>query len=502
MLVEMHCHAEEHSPCSAVSAVDLVRQVFAKNLQGIVFTDHHYLWSDDELRAVRRASEVPDHFMILSGQEVWTPELGDVLVYGATEALPHGTPLADVRERFPEAALVWAHPYRKGKRPAPEDLKSTLIDGVEVFNSGHTVRENSMGLQDWHRERFTALAGTDTHGGSYAGLYPTHFDHTVRTIQELALEIRNGRCRPFLKEIPHAGANSQVIEVTIGTKGLDEVRERIIIKEISNVHKWRSAERAFRIMDAIARQGFDGGTYRVPKPIDEDPASMTLIEQGLRGKSLFDKLLTADDEDGREYVIMAAEWLARLHSCCLRITPAGEFLDKEAARLERYLERFTEMHHRQTRKAREIIDAVRTGEAAIVREHGESMVQGHGDFHPKNIFVGQDNLENRATRFVAAIDFESSYVLPRAFDVGCFLAQFRNQFFSHQHILLRYPEELFLDTYLKSAEMVEPDFLRQVELFRARTNMSIAAYLIKVGLGDSEDLWRVLVEAERAISHL
>ncbi len=502
MLVEMHCHSEEHSPCSAVSAVELVRQVFAKNLQGIVFTDHHYLWDEDELRGVRRASEVPDHFMILSGQEVWTPELGDVLVYGATEALPQGTPLAEVRGRFPEAALVWAHPYRKGKRPAPENLKSTLIDGVEVFNSGHTVRENSMGLQDWHRERFTALAGTDTHGVSYAGLYPTHFDHTVRTIQELALEIRSGRCRPFLKEIPHAGANSQVIEVTIGTKGLDEVRERIIIKEISNVHKWRSAERAFRIMDAIAQQGFDGGTYRVPKPIDEDPASMTLIEQGLRGKSLFDKLLTADDEDGREYVIMAAEWLARLHGCCLRITPAGEFLDKEASRLERYLERFTEMHHRQTRKAREIIDAVRAGETAIAREHGEVMVQGHGDYHPKNIFMGQDSLENRATRFVAAIDFESSYVLPRAFDVGCFLAQFRNQFFGHQHILQRYPEELFLDAYLRSAETVETDFLRQVELFRARTNMSIAAYLIKVGLGDSEDLWRVLVEAERAISHL
>ena len=45
------------------------------------------------------------------------------------------------------------------------------------------------------------------------------------------------------------------------------------------------------------------------------------------------------------------------------------------------------------------------------------------DFHPKNIFLGQDNQENRDTLFIAAIDFESSLVLPRAFDVGCFLAQ-------------------------------------------------------------------------------
>lgn len=502
MLVEMHCHTAEHSSCSAVSAVELVRQVFAKNLQGIVLTDHHYLWNDDELIDVRRASEVPDHFLLLSGQELWTPELGDVLIYGAAETLPEGTSLAEVRARFPDAALVWAHPYRKGKRPTLAALRNPLIDGVEIFNSGHTVRENSLGLQDWHRERFTALAGTDTHGGSYAGLYPTHFDHSVRSIQELAREIRSGRCRPFLKEIPHAGANSQVIEVTIGTKGLDEVRERIIIKEISNAHKWKSAERAFRIADTIARHGFDGGTYRVPRPIDEDPASMTLIEQGLRGKSLFDKLLTADVEDGREYIVLAAEWLSRLHGCGLRITPADEFLSKEALRLERYLERFTEIGHRQTRKAREIIEAVRAEEVAIAGKHGESMVQGHGDFHPKNIFLGQDILENRSTRFVAAIDFESSYVLPRAFDVGCFLAQFRNQFFTHQHILRRYPEKLFIEAYLKNSGAAEPDFLRQVELFRARTNMSIAAYLIKVGMGESEDLWRVLVEAERAITHL
>jgi hypothetical protein len=39
-----------------------------------------------------------------------------------------------------------------------------------------------------------------------------------------------------------------------------------------------------------------------------------------------------------------------------------------------------------------------------------------------------------------------------------------------------------------------------VELFFARSNLSIAAYLIKVGMGGSEDLWRVLLEAEQALS--
>lgn len=500
--MEMHCHTSEHSSCSNVSALALVRQVFAKGLQGVVFTDHHYLWSDGEIKAVRRAAGVPDHFLIFSGQEVSTPELGDVLVYGATETLMPGTSLAEMREWFPDAAFVWAHPYRNGRKPAPKDLLNPVLDGIEIFNSNQTVRENSRGLQDWHRERFTAIGGTDTHGESYAGLYPTHFDHVVRHIHELAAEIRHGRCRPFLKEIPRSGANSQVTEVTIGAKGQDEVRERIIIRTIDSTQKWATASRAHHIMEELVRHGFDSGTYRIPLPIDEDPNSMTLYEQGLRGKSLFDKLLTAEITDGTRYVTLAAGWLARLHNCRLQLTSPREFMQKETQRLAKYLERFSEIRHRQTRKAREILEAVQEEEQRIVNEQWMFMVQGHGDFHPKNVFIGQDSQENRATLFVAAIDFESSYVLPRAFDVGCFLAQFRNQFFSHREILAAYPEDLFLNAYLETADAVDTDFMRQIELFRARANMSIAAYFIKVGMGDSEDLWRVLVEAERALGHV
>lgn len=86
------------------------------------------------------------------------------------------------------------------------------------------------------------------------------------------------------------------------------------------------------------------------------------------------------------------------------------------------------------------------------------------------------------------------------FDVGCFLAQFRNRLYHHPHILASLPEELFLRACGDEAGGLAPDFLRQVELFRARTNLSIAAYLIKVGMEDSADLWRVMLEAERSLS--
>jgi predicted metal-dependent phosphoesterase TrpH/aminoglycoside/choline kinase family phosphotransferase len=502
MLLELHCHTSEHSRCSVVGAADLIRQVHAKGLQGLVFTDHHYLWPVEELHEVRREAGVPDHFLIFSGQEVTTSDSGDVLVYGAPRSIRRGSALKTIRARCPEAALVLAHPFRNGERPGPEKLLNPLLDAVEIFSANHTVSENSRGLQAWHTHKFTAIAGTDTHGPGYAGTYPTLFDHPVATVENLVGELRKGRCRPFFKEIPKAGSQLQVSEITIGTKGADEVRERIIIKSLRDRSKWKSAARAYEIMRVVAEHGFSGGTYRVPRPIDADPESMTLIEQGLRGKTLFEKVLGADAESARHFVQLAAEWLAKLHNCRLQVTPPGEFLDNDEKRLDRYVRRFAEITHPHTRRARETKKAVRRTELDLFQRHSEHLVQGHGDYHPKNIYIGQDRLDNWETLYVAAIDFDSSACLPPAFDVGTFLAQFRNQLFAYPHILREVPEEVFLNAYLAMSTVAGPDFLRQVELFRARTNLGIAAFLIKLGLGDSENLWRVLVEAERAMAHV
>lgn len=498
MLIEMHSHTAEYSACSSIQALDLVRQVHRKGLQGIILTDHHYLWKQDQLQSLRHAAGVPEHFLIMGGQEVSTPELGDVLVYGATGTLERGTSVGIIRENFPEAALVWAHPYRRSRQPHDDYL--TMLDAVEIFSSNHSVRENVRALRDWHRLRFTAIAGTDTHGSGYAGLYPTLFDHPVTTVNELAQEIKAGRCRPFLKEIPRSGANSLVTEVTIGAKGQDESRERIIIRTMSTRHKWQSAERAYHITEALVQHGFQGGTCRVPHPIDEDGTTMTLVEEGIRGKSLFEKLTTASRTDSRDYLQLTARWLARLHNLCLQITPVEEFLEREPVRLGKYAERFTEIHHAHSSRVTEILGVIQAEESRLFAQMPHLLVQGHGDFHPKNVIIGQDKQDNRDTLFVAAIDFESSLCLPPSFDVGCFLAQFRNQFFNHEELLTDLPESLFLEAYLEEAKGIPADFPKQVELFRARTNMSIAAYLVKLGLGDSANLWRVLVEAEQAMS--
>ncbi len=502
MILEMHCHTAEHSACSHVSAAEVAQHNFDIGLDGTVLTDHHYLWPPEEIKELRGGLKVPDYYLILSGQEVNTPELGDVLVFGADVSIEKGTPLEHIRGEFPDAAIIWAHPYRQEYVPPRDKLFHPLIDGVEIFSSNHTVAESNRGLRDWHNFRFAAIAGTDTHALSYAGLYPTIFDHPVSTVEELAGEIRAGRCRPFFREIPRAGSSStQVTEITIGTGRRGDIRERYVIKKHKDFAAWHSAARKSQVMDEIRRHGFEKGRFRVPKPLDSDRESLTTTEEGIRGKNLFDTLVEAGPREARECLEMAAEWLARLHNCRLRFAPPEEFFSDERKRLELYLSAFYRTDHHHSRRAQEIMDRVIEAELSLYGEHPEKLIQGHGDFHPKNIFIGQDS-DDPSSRFVAAIDFGASFTMPPAFDVGTFLAQFRNQLYGRQEVLAKVTETVFLQKYLSEARDLDADFLRQVEIFKARTSLSISYYLIKLKLGESENLWRVLVEAEHHLARL
>jgi aminoglycoside phosphotransferase (APT) family kinase protein len=504
MILEMHCHTSEHSSCSRIDAVTLVRRVYEKGLEGIILTDHHFLWTPEQLEQLRRHVGVPEIFLILAGQEVATSDAGHILVYGAKRTILENTPLSEIRKEFPEAAVVWAHPYRNGYLPPPERLLDPIFDGIEIFSSNLTISELHRALRDWHQYKFVAIGGTDAHSESYAGMYPTIFDHPVATIGELVTELKAGRCRPFFKEIPRSGTTgTQVVELTIGTKGKDDRRERLVIKSHRNPDSWKSAARTFRIMEEISRNCFQDDThFRMPRALAQDSAKMLLIEEGIRGKSLFERLLRANPETARLYVQMAAEWLAKLHNCRLHITPPGEFMQKEPQRLGHYVSILYRINHKHTQRVQEIADSVVQLERDLYLGHPERFVQGHGDYHPQNIFVGQDNPDDKETHFIAAVDFDSSYNMPPAFDVGTFIAQFRNQFFHYRDVGKKVNEDFFLDTYMQYVETTDNDFLAQVELFRARTNLSIIYFLIKVGLGDSEDLWRVMVEAEHSLTNL
>jgi predicted metal-dependent phosphoesterase TrpH len=500
MIVETHCHTSEHSTCSYVSAADLVRRVCEVGLQAIVLTDHHYLWSDKELAHLRRRAGVPAIFCILAGQEVETYDFGHILVYGARATIPAmRISLLQVREQNPEAAIIWAHPYRDKAIPHPDRLMDPLIDAVEVFTSNYTVLEAARALRDWHTCKFTATSGTDTHALSYAGAYPTIFDHPFDSIAGLVGEVQAGRCRPYFKEVPVATGTSSthVTAVTIGPEDT-KTAQKLVVKTFEDVRAWTAGERSHHIVEELYRHGFYHGPCRVARPLEKDPDSLSLIEERVTGRSLFDALIHAKPPQAVHYLEMAARWLSRLHNARLKITPAQEYLQIEPDRLEYYLKSLIETRHRFLDRVREIKDQVLQREIELIHTRPEVLIQGHGDFHAKNIFIGRD--EPDGNEYVTAIDFGSSYQLPRAFDVGTFLAQYINMFFRERHVQRCAPADIFLRAYLHHTRDLEEDFLAQVDLYKARTCLSILYYLGKVRMGGSENFWRILVEAERSLA--
>src|SRR5512138_2025616 len=103
MIVETHCHTSEHSRCSHVAAVDLVRRLCEAGIQIIVLTDHHYQWSEEELADLRRRAQLPEICRILAGQEVETYDFGHVLIYGAKATIPAlRVSLPQIREQYPD----------------------------------------------------------------------------------------------------------------------------------------------------------------------------------------------------------------------------------------------------------------------------------------------------------------------------------------------------------------------------------------------------------------
>ncbi|MBD3314194.1 MAG: phosphotransferase [Chitinivibrionales bacterium] len=488
MLIELHCHTARHSRCSRIDPVALVKRAEEKNIQGVVITEHHYVWKPEELKELRVKSEASRHFLILSAQEVGT-DFGHVLVFGVNESLRRNSSMADLRRDHPEAALVLAHPWRGGSSPSDERLTSTLLDGVEVFSGNQDVRENCRALARWHRLKFIATAGSDAHQVSAVGTLPTYFDHPVETIEELAEEIRNNRCRPYIKETIRSGGDTSVTKLSIGTKGEDEKRYRLVLRRTTNGENFDNYMYRSEVMRAVHEHGFSIGRYRVPAVLYADKRERLVIEEGMRGTSLYTILSTASREAGIEVFGMSARWIALLHRKKIHVTGKQTTVDKERSRFEAYRDNSVRTNNPHKEQIVDSIDFVQSREESLFTHAVNQFVQCHGDFQPQNILIGQDRSHDHTTLFVAAIDFGSSYEFPPAFDVGYFLAQFKFQFKGQPHIAERYPEDEFVREYVAEyGREPSKEFWNRIDLFRIRGNLSIINYLILIGKGAGDDV--------------
>ena len=106
MKFDLHIHTRRYSPDAVTNPYELVHAALAAGLDGIVITEHDWLWPERELEELRAAAP---QLVILAGVEV-TGRGGDVLCYGVTN--PFALP-----------------PHRRcgksGRAPGPRHLRSS-----------------------------------------------------------------------------------------------------------------------------------------------------------------------------------------------------------------------------------------------------------------------------------------------------------------------------------------------------------------------------------------
>lgn len=192
MKFDLHIHTRRHSSDAATDPFDLLKASVAAGLDGIVITEHDYMWPEEELAELREAEP---RLVILAGVEV-TGRGGDVLCYGITDplALPRGIPWGELcREVHRQGgAAVAAHPNR-WNQPFEKLLRDQQAepDGIEVMsnNMDRDLRERAAKLLEKY-PHFAQLGNSDSHDPRTVGCCYTDFDAEIRTAADLVAAIR------------------------------------------------------------------------------------------------------------------------------------------------------------------------------------------------------------------------------------------------------------------------------------------------------------------------
>jgi predicted metal-dependent phosphoesterase TrpH len=191
MKFDLHMHTTRHSPDSHMDPLALCRRALGLGLDGVVITEHDWLWTEPELDVLR---QLHPKLVILAGVEVSARE-GHFLAYGVTNpfAVPRGIGVAKLcREVHQQGGVVVAaHPFRWGqpfrdivRRERPE------LDGLELMTNnmdGECRRQAA----EVHRDLGVAgLGSSDAHAEDVLGFCYTDFSVPVRSTAELVAAIR------------------------------------------------------------------------------------------------------------------------------------------------------------------------------------------------------------------------------------------------------------------------------------------------------------------------
>ena len=205
LVIDLHVHTSEASPCSSAPLGDLVTEARRIGLNGICLTDHNHVWDPERVAALRQRHD----FLILRGNEITTDQ-GDMLVFGFDEDIKGITRLDELRRKVLKTGgfIIAAHPFRGfltfgigelGLTPekAMERPLFQHVDAVEVLNSKVADRENGFSSQVAAGLGLPGTGGSDAHEVEEVGVYATRFTDTITNEEDLVKALKGGSYSPI-----------------------------------------------------------------------------------------------------------------------------------------------------------------------------------------------------------------------------------------------------------------------------------------------------------------
>lgn len=199
---DMHMHTRRHSRCSGIDEHKLIDRAVRCGLDGIVITEHHYQWGEEELAEIYNPAKHPG-FVVLAGFE-YTSSMGDVLIYGlephhVPQFVPGGPPEDAVKRAHDLGGFcIGAHPTRAGMG-FDERIFTLGLDALEVRSCNMQEQEQRRAVSLSSKAELPPVTFSDAHHLDNVGQYCIEVDMPVRTMADLHEVFRRGTFRPAVQ---------------------------------------------------------------------------------------------------------------------------------------------------------------------------------------------------------------------------------------------------------------------------------------------------------------
>jgi predicted metal-dependent phosphoesterase TrpH len=210
VLIDLHNHTFPKSDDSLLSVDDLIINAKKRGLDGICLTDHDQFWSELEINNLKIKYDFP----IFEGSEITTEE-GHIIVFGLNHYIfgMHNIEFLSNIVHNNSGFMIAAHPYRRRfdsvsqmdptklditANKSKNDLIFTIVDAIETINGRGENIQNTFSQKICDLIQCPSTAGSDAHKLEDIAKVSTQFTNTIRSVDELIIELKSGRFEPIL----------------------------------------------------------------------------------------------------------------------------------------------------------------------------------------------------------------------------------------------------------------------------------------------------------------